>query len=203
MKIDLTQRALIELALLHRIDILNREEGAEVFLQKTKSLLTNIQLGNNKFSSFEKALFTGCLREKYVYPKEDLFKLNNIEIFKNLEKYYNEFIFLNDIYNIIERLNSKNKNQCEYADLVKDMLILKKCEKVYYSKSNDKIYKLAIMKSKNKGFYFDLDNTRWNFKLIEINKDNYKHEGSLKDILIHIESYNKHYVSYQSFLELF
>jgi hypothetical protein len=152
-------------------------------------------LGVYGFEPQSKARISGCIKESLEYPNIDFLNLSDYEVFRIRDLKSDELEKRDLVINLLKKLYNKDKdvvNKKPYKLSFEKIDLLLTTEKIYYSSSDDgKIYKAAIMISKNKGLAFEMDDgvLLENFEFTECSADSFMSVDRPKVVLEKLKSY--------------
>lgn len=175
------------------------DSNPEVYDKRKKDLLKILNQLDGYFidlTPLQKAMISGCIKDFIDYSNNEFLSLSDYEIFRIRELESNEFNEADIALIVLRKLRDKsNTKRKTLKSILKNIDLLLKTEKIYYSILNDgKIYKAAIMISDKKGLRIEMEGALLeDFKFENILGDSYMTFDKPKIVLDKLNTYGEHY----------
>lgn len=143
-----------------------------------------------KLTSFEKSFLRGCIKEYAIDPNDSLFMLTDYEIFSSSIS-RDKFEFVDTAIGVLKKFKDTEFIKYKFFSSVFDVVDrLDKIEKIYYSLSGRKVYKLGILLKGKKGIKIKIGSATFtDFKLVDLIRDQFMYEGSPAEVLKWLKAY--------------
>ncbi len=170
-------------------------------LYTAESILEGIERRFENFNSWQKAFLSGCLNEHIIDPYEDDVNKHDFDFLleHDAERWENRFLKYDTAACLRNRYGlSRKDNKHHLVRPIQEKVIqVLNSNKVFYSLSDDKVYKIAVLNTETKKFWSIEASSEHAFDQINFSKfnkhyaDSYMYSGTPQTVLQLVRKYEQ------------
>jgi len=134
----------------------------------------------------QKAILTGCIREKVIYPNENILNLTDFQLLSIYESFKEKIEYIDTSLNILNKIQNKKEPKTEtFESRITKIHSILKIREVYYSVTdNGMIYHVGLLSGENKGIHINLKGALIsNFNISKLNRKYYMKSAKPEEII--------------------